>query len=49
MQRSSVLLPEPERPMIATTWPRLDRERDALQDLDGAEALVDVLNDDGRH
>ena len=33
MQRSSVLLPEPLLPMMATTSPRRDVEVDALQHL----------------
>ena len=48
MQRSSVDLPEPDGPMMQTTSPLRDVERDALQHLDGAERLVHVLERDDR-
>ena len=48
MQRSSVLLPEPLRPMMATIWPRVDVEADAVEHAQRAEVLDDVLDaDDG--
>ncbi len=49
MQRSSVLLPEPDLPMMATTSPRPISDRDAFQHLDRAEALAHVLNANERH
>ena len=42
MQRMNVVLPEPEGPMMQTVSPLGDVERDALQHLEPAEALVDV-------
>ena len=39
-QRSSVVLPDPLGPMIATFSPAAHREIDVLQDVDLAEALV---------
>ena len=39
MQRSSVLLPEPEGPMMKTSSRSLTREVDALENLGRAEAL----------
>jgi hypothetical protein len=49
IQRSIVLLPEPLRPMTATTWPGLDGQRNALQNLDRTEALVNIVNDHDGH
>ena len=42
MQRMKVVLPEPDGPMMQTVSPFVDLERDALQHLELAEALVDV-------
>ena len=39
-QRSSVLLPEPEGPMMKTVSLRLNRKVDPFQDLVGAETLA---------
>ena len=44
MQRKSVLLPEPEEPIIEMTSPLLGAERDALEHLERAEALVQVAH-----
>ena len=40
---SSVDLPEPDAPMIATSSPSRDGERDAAQGLDGALRAVEVV------
>ena len=48
MQRSSVDFPEPERPKITTTSPRSHLHVDALQHLERAEVLVEVLDADDR-
>ena len=42
MQRMKVVLPEPDAPMMQTTSRCVDLERDALEHLQSAEALVDV-------
>ena len=42
MQRMKVVLPEPDGPMMQTVSPFVTLERDALQHLEPAEALVDV-------
>ena len=39
----NVVLPEPDGPMMQTVSPLLDVERDALEHLEAAEALVHVL------
>ena len=48
MQRMKVVLPEPEAPMTTTTSCRSDLHRDALEDVQATEVLVDVggLDDD---
>ena len=40
MQRRSVVLPDPERPMMATTSPALDVERHVVQHDVRAEPLT---------
>ena len=42
MQRRSVLLPEPELPIMEITSPLCADERDALEHLERAERLVEV-------
>ena len=49
MQRSIVLLPEPERPMTAMISPGSTVERDVVEDGVGAEALDDVRQLNERH
>ena len=48
MQRRNVDLPEPGRAEQAAHLAGLDREVDALQDLELAEALVHALGEDHR-
>ena len=43
MQRSAVLLPEPLRPMMASTSPSFTSKTDAVEHLQAAEALVHVV------
>ena len=45
MSASSVLLPEPERPVMATASPACDPHRDAAQRAHAPEALADPLHD----
>ena len=46
MQRSSVLLPPPEGPMIAATSPRRTESDDAVEDAEVAVVLYEVADVD---
>ena len=48
MQRSSVLLPEPEAPSTTATSPAATVEVDPVEHLVRAVALADVVHDDHR-
>ncbi len=46
--RHSVDLPDPDGPMTTTTSPRFDGQVDVPQDVQFAEVLVDLVEDDQR-